>query len=143
MSANARRHNDGEGLSAVTGKRQGLVARAAAAAVGRAWHLPARRNAVRLSRAVPVPMQDGTVLLADHYAPATSQACPTLLIRCPYGRGPMFGYMNAQWYAERGYHVIVQSVRGTFGSKGVFSPGPAEAADAQDTVAWLRRQVDT
>ncbi|MEV4604969.1 CocE/NonD family hydrolase [Amycolatopsis sp. NPDC049253] len=86
-------------------------------------------------------MRDGTVLLADHYAPVTAQACPTLLIRCPYGRGPMFGYMNAQWYAERGYHVIVQSVRGTFGSKGVFSPGTAEAADAQDTVAWLRRQA--
>jgi putative CocE/NonD family hydrolase len=43
-------------------------------------------------------------------------------------------------YAARGYHVIVQSVRGTFGSAGTFEPMANEVADGADTVAWLRRQ---
>jgi putative CocE/NonD family hydrolase len=121
-------------------KRQRLAARAAAAVLACAWRLPPRRNMVRFSRSVPIRMSDGAVLLADHYAPVTTKPCATLLLRCPYGRGPIFGFMNAQWYAERGYHVVVQSVRGTFGSEGKFRPGQAEAADGQDTVAWLRTQ---
>jgi putative CocE/NonD family hydrolase len=34
----------------------------------------------------------------------------------------------------------LQSVRGTFGSSGEFTPGPHEADDGADTVAWLREQ---
>jgi hypothetical protein len=43
-------------------------------------------------------------------------------------------------YAERGYAVVIQSVRGTFGSGGEFSPVVHEEHDGQDTVAWLREQ---
>ena len=43
-------------------------------------------------------------------------------------------------YASRGYHVIVQSVRGTFGSGGEFSPMVHEIDDGADTAAWLRDQ---
>ena len=43
-------------------------------------------------------------------------------------------------YARRGYHVLLQSVRGTFGSGGEFVPMVNEIADAHDTVAWLRDQ---
>lgn len=120
--------------------RQSLAARTTAAVLARAWRLPPRRNTVRVRRSVPIRMRDGAVLAADHYVPETTQPCATLLLRCPYGRGPIFGFMNAQWYAERGYHVVVQSVRGTFGSQGAFRPGRTEAADGQDTVAWLRTQ---
>jgi putative CocE/NonD family hydrolase len=60
-------------------------------------------------------------------------------MRCPYGRGWQFSIM-ARPFAERGYHVLLQSVRGTFGSGGTFMPGTCEAADGQDTVAWLRTQ---
>lgn len=90
---------------------------------------------------VGVPMRDGVVLLADHYAPARGVAAAgTLLVRGPYGRGFPFSLMFARVYAARGYHVVVQSVRGTFDSGGVFEPMVNEAVDGVDTVAWLRRQ---
>ena len=85
-------------------------------------------------------MRDGVDLLADHYAPRTSHPAGTILVRCPYGRAFPFSFIYAQIYAARGYHVLFQSVRGTFGSGGVFVPMVHEADDAADTVAWLREQ---
>ncbi|HEX3590128.1 MAG TPA: CocE/NonD family hydrolase [Pseudonocardiaceae bacterium] len=108
--------------------------------LSRAWHLPRKRNRVTIDRDVRVPMRDGVTLLADHYAPVTDVARPTVLVRSPYGRGVQFAMMVALPYAERGYHVLLQSVRGTFGSAGTFRPGVDEARDGQDTVAWLREQ---
>ena len=108
--------------------------------LSRAWSLPPQRNYVALDRAVQVPMSDGTVLLADHYLPITGRPAATILVRCPYGRGAPFGLITAQILAERGYHVLLQSCRGTFGSGGEFVPMGNEAADGQDTVAWLREQ---
>ena len=61
-------------------------------------------------------------------------------MRCPYGRGAPFSLLQAQLVAERGFHVLLQSVRGTFGSGGQFEPMRREASDGQDTVAWLRGQ---
>ncbi|MEO6792176.1 MAG: CocE/NonD family hydrolase [Mycobacterium sp.] len=91
---------------------------------------------------VGVPMRDGVVLRADHYAPAagSAKAIGTLLVRGPYGRDFPFSLIFARLYAARGYHVVVQSVRGTFGSGGVFTPMVDEAADGADTVVWLRTQ---
>jgi hypothetical protein len=48
--------------------------------------------------------------------------------------------MNARLYAARGYHVVLQSVRGTFGSAGEFEPMVHEADDGADTAGWLRQQ---
>jgi uncharacterized protein len=109
------------------------------AAMSRSLRLGTRRYAITIDRAVPVPMRDGTILLADHYAPVTAERRPAVLIRCPYGRGPQFA-VSAWPLAERGYHVLLQSARGTFGSGGRFMPAVDEAADGQDTVAWLRDQ---
>lgn len=89
---------------------------------------------------VRVPMRDGVELKADHYAPATDNPAGTLLVRCPYGREFPFAALYAGVYAGRGYHVVFQSVRGTFGSGGEFDPMVNEIADGADTVAWLRRQ---
>ena len=73
-------------------------------------------------RGLRVPMRDGVELIADHYVPAIDDAKGTLLVRGPYGRGwPISGLFGAV-YAARGYHVLVQSVRGTFGSGGDFTP---------------------
>ena len=109
------------------------------AAMSRSLRLGSRRYAITIDRAIPVPMRDGTILLADHYAPVTAERRPAVLIRCPYGRGPQFA-VSAWPLAERGYHVLLQSARGTFGSGGRFMPAVDEAADGQDTVAWLRDQ---
>jgi uncharacterized protein len=89
-------------------------------------------------RDVRIPMRDGVELVADHYAP--TNATGTLLVRGPYGRRFPSSLVFARMYAARGYHVILQSCRGTFGSRGVFEPVIHEAADGADTVAWLREQ---
>jgi uncharacterized protein len=119
------------------------------AAMTRQLKLGPRRNKITVERAVRIPMRDGTILLADHYAPvpagpltggpSPAEPGPTVLMRCPYGRGWQFAMM-ARPYAERGYHVVLQSTRGTFGSGGKFTPAVDEADDGQDTVAWLRTQ---
>jgi uncharacterized protein len=127
-----------------TDRRAARPTRPAAAAVSkmvsRAWSLPPQRTFVAIERDVQVPMSDGTVLLADHYLPITSRPAATVLVRCPYGRGGPFGLLNAQLIAERGFHVLLQSCRGTFGSGGQFEPMRGEISDGQDTVAWLRGQ---
>ncbi|MFY9930061.1 MAG: CocE/NonD family hydrolase [Streptosporangiaceae bacterium] len=116
----------------------------AAAALGRVlartWSLPPARNRVAVERDVQVPMSDGAILLADHYLPVSVAAAATVLVRCPYGRRGPFALQNAQLLAERGFHVLLQSCRGTFGSGGEFAPMRNEMADGQDTVAWLRQQ---
>ncbi|MGE2727539.1 CocE/NonD family hydrolase [Mycolicibacterium pulveris] len=111
----------------------------------------AARTAARLLRLPPhttdftvgsvrVPMRDGVQLAADHYRPTTPNPTGTLLVRCPYGRGFPFSTLYAASYAARGYHVVLQSVRGTYGSGGEFTPMSHEISDGADTVAWLREQ---
>jgi hypothetical protein len=109
-------------------------------AVARGWSLPPRRNRVAVEYDVEVPMSDGTVLLATHYIPVSVASAATVLVRCPYGRTGVFALQTGQILAERGYHVLLQSVRGTFGSGGDFEPMRHEITDGQDTVAWLRQQ---
>ena len=91
-------------------------------------------------RGVGIPMRDGAVLRATHYAPIVDTPLGTILVRGPYGRSFPFSLVYARLYAARGYHVLLQSVRGTFGSGGDFVPMVHEADDAADTVVWLREQ---
>lgn len=86
-------------------------------------------------------MRDGVELVADHYAPTTGRPAGTLLVRGPYGRRFPFSSLFADVYAARGYHVVLQSVRGTFGSGGEFTPMVHEMQDGADTVTWLRDQT--
>jgi uncharacterized protein len=102
--------------------------------------LPAPACGVRLERAVGVPMPDGVTLLTDHYWPLTGEPAPTVLVRSPYGRGFSWDYLYGALLATQGFHVLLQSCRGTAGSGGEFEPFVSEAADAQATVAWLREQ---
>jgi uncharacterized protein len=112
------------------------------------WGERLLRLALRLPRAtteftvttdLPVPMRDGARLLADHYAPV-GRPLGTILMRGPYGRRGISARMPARIYASQGYHVVLQSVRGTFGSGGEFDPTRTEVEDGADTVAWLRNQ---
>jgi uncharacterized protein len=94
-----------------------------------------------VDRGLRVPMRDGVELTADHYVPATSTSAGTLLVRGPYGRSFPFSSLFGAVYAARGYHVVIQSVRGTFGSGGEFTPIVHDVEDGADTVAWLREQT--
>lgn len=130
---------------------------------------PASHN-VRIKWKLDVPMPDGTILAADLYTPRAKRAdrprssnahqpdtrhpdarhpdarFPTILIRTPYGRGPTAGPSGilpsfiAHRFAERGYNVVVQDVRGRFDSQGEFEPFANEAADGLATIQWLEAQ---
>ncbi len=86
-------------------------------------------------------MDDGAVLLADRWVSGSAQSRPqpTVLIRSPYGRRQLVGLIYGRLLAERGLQVVIQSVRGTFGSEGQFSPFD-ERADGLATLRWIREQ---
>ena len=79
-------------------------------------------------------------LLTDHYIPQVGSPRPTVLVRTPYGRGFPWDHLFGGLVAERGFHVVIQSCRGTGGSGGEFQPFRHEQADGLATVAWLREQ---
>jgi uncharacterized protein len=109
------------------------------AAAARALHLPpALTRRVGVRRDLGVRTRDGAILRTDHYRPATHGA-PTVLVRTPYGRGGVTA-LAGRMLAERGFHVLLQSCRGTGGSSGSFEPMRHERNDGLDTVDWLRRQ---
>src|SRR5256885_2134726 len=87
--------------------------------VQRVMSLPAALDRrVRGERGVRVPMDDGVELAGDMYTPAGAGPHPTILVRSPYGRGGPLGFVLGRVFAERGYRVVMQSCRGTFGSDG-------------------------
>jgi uncharacterized protein len=108
--------------------------------VSRALRVPPPTTGYDVERGVRIPMRDGVELVADHYRPDTATPVGTLLVRCPYGRRFPNSAIYGSSFARRGFHVILQSVRGTFGSGGVFTPAVHEVADGADTAAWLRDQ---
>jgi hypothetical protein len=108
---------------------------------------PPRTTAVSVERGLTAKMPDGVELIADRWYPTDQTAAdgvptvptvPTVLIRTPYGRtimGPL-----GRLYAERGYQVVVQSCRGTFGSGGEFVPVRNEQVDGKATLDWVAAQ---
>jgi putative CocE/NonD family hydrolase len=96
---------------------------------------------VCLERAVECRISDGTVLVSDHYFPAGEGPWPTLLMRQPYGRdiASTVVYAHPVWFAQRGYHVVIQDVRGRGGSQGAFYPFRHEGRDGAETIAWLMK----
>jgi hypothetical protein len=117
----------------------GLGARTLDRFLGRLRKLPPARNEYVVERGLRTPTRDGFTLVSDHYAPVVPHAnSGTILIRTPYGRGMPSAALSGSTFAARGYHVILQSCRGTAGSTDTFQPMVREADDAQDTVVWLR-----
>ncbi|NBM18485.1 CocE/NonD family hydrolase [Streptomyces sp. GC420] len=102
--------------------------------------LPARRYEAGLEPGLVVPAADGSPLITDHYFPRAKGDFPTLLVRSPYGRGLPWSPMYGMLFAEQGFHVVLQSCRGTGGSGGRFHLWHNEAADGLATVSWLREQ---
>ncbi|GLX01698.1 peptidase S15 [Microtetraspora sp. NBRC 16547] len=85
-------------------------------------------------------MPDGVTLLADRYVPVGAVRAPTILIRSPYGRAGFVGWMYGRTFARHGFHVVIQSCRGGFGSGGLLDPLANEREDGLATVAWMRSQ---
>ena len=102
--------------------------------------LPEPLCAVAVEPGIEVPAGDGVTMLTDHYIPLAAGTWPTLLVRSPYGRGFPWDYLFGALFAGQGFHVVIQSCRGTGGSGGEFEPFRHEGADGQAAVAWLREQ---
>ncbi len=88
---------------------------------------------------VPVPMRDGVRLSANVFRPAKPGRYPTVLLRTPYDKGPDLT-LNFKSFVDHGYAVVVEDVRGRYGSEGVFEPINQEIGDGSDTLDWIARQ---
>ena len=101
---------------------------------------------------VMVPMRDRIRLAADIYLPAPMgdpfsvgtpivRRFPALLERTPYDKSdPERVNANGEYYARRGYAVVVQDVRGRYRSEGTFYFLKNEGPDGYDTVEWIAQQ---
>jgi putative CocE/NonD family hydrolase len=98
---------------------------------------------IQVERDVPIPMRDGTLLRADVYRPRTEGKYPVLVERVAY---ELAGRCRAkgEYYAQRGYVVVGQSVRGLYASDGLFYPYVDDAwganRDGYDTIEWAGTQ---
>lgn len=101
-----------------------------------------RLAGVVLDDDVPIARRDGTVLRADVYRPTRPGPHPVLLLRNAYDkrRAQSYWYAPPSWYAERGYVVVVEDVRGRHRSEGRFVPLEHEADDGVDLTAWALDQ---
>lgn len=99
---------------------------------------PAATSDVDVRRDIVVRAPDGTALLTDAYLARPGAPLPVILLRCPYGRGGAYGVI-ARLFAERGYHAVIQSTRGTFGSGGRLD-FDAEAGDGRAAADWIAGQ---
>ena len=105
---------------------------------------PATAPIAKILRDERMAMRDGTRLSADIYLPQTGeQRHPTILMRTPYGKADETEQAAplAKYLAVRGFAVVVQDVRGTGASEGVFKPYcDVEGPDGYDTLDWIVRQ---
>lgn len=88
-----------------------------------------------------VEMRDGIKLATDVYLPGNGKY-PVVLIRTPYGRE---GFEDiAGFFTKNGYALVVQDIRGTGESEGIFraflDDGWNELQDGNDTVEWILKQ---
>ena len=114
----------------------------------------ARARAPRVSRRQPefgvvveknvmIPMRDGVQLAADLYRPARDGKpapgrFPALLTRTPYNKDGAGG--DGRYYAERGYVVVANDVRGRYASEGRWRLIADDPEDGFDVVEWIARQ---
>ena len=67
---------------------------------------------------VAVPMRDGVKLYADIYRPSAPGKYPTIVVRTPYGVQRDGVHQEMIRFAQNGYAVVMQDVRGRFESEG-------------------------
>src|SRR4051794_26892219 len=102
-------------------------------------------------RDLRIAMRDGIELATDVYLPAgwteaNGEKLPALLTRTPYGKAhpvapgrPGMSDFGA-YFAAHGYAVVVQDVRGRYGSDGTWAMLTDDGPDGVDTCAWIGKQ---
>lgn len=105
---------------------------------------PKQFDALLAEQNVMITMRDGIKLATNIWRPArngvaVSEKFPVLLLRTPYDKNARAP--QAPYFAERGYVVAVQDIRGRYKSEGVFMKvQPKDATDGYDTIEWLAKQ---
>ncbi|MEM6415395.1 MAG: CocE/NonD family hydrolase [Pseudomonadota bacterium] len=109
---------------------------------GDAFTPPTPLYDVRIEHSHFVRMRDGVRLSTDVYFPVGSDGpLPTVYIATPYGKQEWntptrLGLM----FAEQGYAVVVQDLRGKFESEGQFIVEHNIGPDLDDTADWIAKQ---
>ncbi len=90
---------------------------------------------------VAVPMADGVRLSADIYLPTDVEGpYPAVLYRTPYNGQMEYPVERANFFAQHGYAVVCQDVRGRYDSEGEFRRWVNEFDDGHATVEWVGSQ---
>lgn len=98
---------------------------------------------VRAERDAGFTTSDGVSLIADVYHPVTKQRTPTVLVRIPFSKtfkNVLGADAIGQFWASRGYTVVIQGTRGRYKSGGSYYPLRDERQDGLETLQWLARQ---
>ena len=98
---------------------------------------------VVVEKSVWIVMRDGIHLAADIYRPARDGKAaagrfPALLTRTPYNKDGVSG--DGRYYAERGYVVVANDVRGRYASEGIWRLMVDDPQDGFEVVEWMARQ---
>ena len=85
-----------------------------------------------------VPMRDNVQLATDVYLPEQTQSHGAILIRTPYDKNQL-SLLGMNW-AQNGWPIIIQDMRGRFASQGNDTVFKNEHTDGPDTLAWIINQ---
>jgi uncharacterized protein len=105
------------------------------------WH----EYDVVVERSSMIAMRDGVRLATDIYRPAlnglpAAGRFPVIVERTPYDKHAPRFVGHARFFAQHGYVVVMQDVRGRGDSEGQWYPFAREAPDGYDTIEWAAAQ---
>lgn len=97
---------------------------------------------VHVEKSVMIPMRDGIRLSTDLYIPEKIECkLPCILIRTPYNKKILRGKDKESYmFAEQGFVVAVQDMRGKYESEGEYNWTEKDGKDGSDTITWISQQ---
>jgi putative CocE/NonD family hydrolase len=103
---------------------------------------------VLLASEVMTPLRDGVAMANDIFFPALPDdpttrvpgEFPVILIRTPYNKRSDNMRLTGEYFARRGYVMVIQDCRGRYDSDGTFVFLTQEAEDGYDAVEWCGTQ---
>ena len=112
--------------------------------IGATLFLPHKTSAVleeiKILRYQAIPMRDGVKLYGDVYLPRAAGRYPALIVRTPYGVQRDGAHEALIKFAQRGYAIVMNDVRGRYESEGKWEPFRNEDKDGYDTIQWAAKQ---
>ena len=85
-----------------------------------------------------IDMRDGVKLATDVFLPKNIDSHGSILVRTPYNKNPISLIGNI--WAQNGWPVVIQDMRGRFASEGTDSVFRNAHTDGPDTLEWIGKQ---